>query len=615
MQAKRGYGNALSEDLHRRHYGVLRLGGVGMRKNTIIMGTVVVFILFIITGCKGSESSSEYTVDNYTAEHTLFNVTYCVPESISKTEAGPNGPCYYTSWGTITVVAENTAEWDSENTIDHYKEKTARSNFDTIKVDGEPALYYEYNDDGKTGVVVHFNTNRSGCAMEIESNESLEQAKSEFNEFISKVKIDTEKDKAIKYTQKQTVDNITYYLPEESAKQKEGKYYFDGGYFDQVINSEANIDPSKIHNDNYIQSYTKSFTESGFELLKKEKLTIGNSPVTVLLFKLSKEFDDIYTLNYLMCSNKNLVSFSIGSYAKEDIELKYNEFFNTISIDDSQKSTLSVKKTKSSDYTKQITIDNVSFKVPNNSTEENVEGTTKYYHYKESTGFITTELYDYVDKEVWHNDENIASIISEAEGAGIKIISKSKITISGIPALLLQGEYKRDGYTGYVFFLRFSSNKHSITIGVMSLDSAEDAKTKYDDFTKTISIDKTQLYPTSTNKEIYNDGKVKVSFVEFDSVGRYSGPRIKLLVENNSSKTLLIQSREESVNGYMVSGICSFTISPGMKANDDITITTSSLEQNNIKVDDIKTISFKLMIADNNDWTNSYETKKITINI
>ncbi len=571
-------------------------------------------MLFIITGCKGSESSSEYTVDNYTAEHTLFNVTYCVPESISKTEAGPNGPCYYTSWGTITVVAENTAEWDSENTIDHYKEKATRSNFDSIKIDGQTALYYEYNDDGKTGVVVHFNTNRSGCAMDIESNESLEQAKSEFNEFISKVKIDTEKDKAIKYTQKQTVDNITYYLPEESAKQKEGKYYFDGGYFDQVINSEANIDPSKIHNDNFIQNYTKSFTESGFELLKKEKLTIGNSPVTVLLFKLSKE-SDIYTLNYLMCSNKNLVGFSIGSYAKEDIELKYNEFFNTISIDDSQKSTLSVKKTKSSDYTKQITIDNVSFKVPNNSTEENGEGTIKYYHYKESTGFITTELYDYVDKEVWHNDENIASLISGAEGAGIKIISKSKITISGIPALLLQGEYKRDGYTRYVFFLRFSSNKHSISLDILSTDSAEDAKTKYDDFTKTISIDKTQLYPTGSNKVIYSDSKVKVSFVEFDSIGKYSGPRIKLLVENNSGKTLLIQSRSESVNGFMVDTICSFTVSPGNKAYDYITITKSSLEKNNMSVSDINKIEFKLCIVDNDHWTDSYETKKITINI
>ncbi|MBR7008705.1 MAG: hypothetical protein IKH90_08780 [Ruminococcus sp.] len=584
-----------------------------MRKNTIIMGTVVVFILFIITGCKGSESSSEYTVDNYTAEHTLFNVTYCVPESISKTEAGPNGPCYYTSWGTITVVAENTAEWDSENTIDHYKEKTTRSSFDNIKIDGQTALYYEYNDDGKTGVVVHFNTNRSGCAMEIESNESLEQAKSEFNEFISKVKIDTEKDKAIKYTQKQTVDNITYYLPEESAKQKEGKYYFDGGYFDQVINSEANIDPSKIHNDNFIQNYTKSFTESGFELLKKEKLTIGNSPVTVLLFRLSKE-SDIYTLNYLMCSNKNLVSFSIGSYAKEDIELKYNEFFNTISIDDSQKSTLSVKKTKSSDYTKKVTIDNVTFYVPENSTEKDGKGSIKYYYYKEDGSFIMTEIGDYTGEESWQSEKFIESFLSGL-GGSIQIKSHSKITIYNSPAFAFEGEIKKSGYTGYVQSLAFSSNKHNIIISVTSLDSAEDAKNKIDDVKQKIRIDKTQPYPTGSNKVIYSDSKVKVSFVEFDSIGKYSGPRIKLLVENKSGKTLLIQSRSESVNGFMVDTICSFTVSPGNKAYDYITITKSSLEKNNMSVSDINKIEFKLCIVDDDHWTDSYETKKITINI
>lgn len=582
-------------------------------KKRVLSCFMVVVMIFGLVGCK-----DKYTADNFTEEHTFFNVTYYVPESDTEVERSSNGFLYTTKWGKITLVAENTKEWDNNRVIEEQKKKSTRRNFDSIKVDGEPALYYEYEDNGKKGIVVHFNTNRSGCAIDISSNDSVEQAKAQFKEFISKVKIDNEKDKAIDYSQKQTIDNITYYLPENSTKSEDSKddgeeYYVDGGMIS--IKKNKYIEPKMLHNENFIQTVKSSLGENGAFGTRDEKKTINDKPVLCIRTEYKKDSENTSYQNiFYICSNQNLVIFNIFSCSLYDALQKYDEFLEKLSIDNTPYLKSAGGKTTISDFTKKVTIDNVTFYVPENSTEKEGKGSTKYYYYKEDGSFIMTEIGDYSGEESWQSEKYIESYLSGL-GGSIQIKSYSKITINNSPALAIEGEIKENGYTGYVQSLAFSSNKHNITIGVMSLDSAEDAKNKIDDVKQKIRIDKTQPYPTGSNKVIYSDSKVKVSFVEFDSIGKYSGPRIKLLVENKSGKTLLIQSRSESVNGFMVDTICSFTVSPGNKAYDYITITKSSLEKNNMSVSDISKIEFKLCIVDDDHWTDSYETKKITINI
>ena len=203
-----------------------------------------------IAGCNG-----KYKADNYTEEHSLFNVTYYIPKTYNEVERTSNGLKYTTEWGKISLITENSKSWDDKRVIDEMKKKSTRKNFDSIRVDDQPALYYEYEDDGEKGVIVHFNTNRSGCALDIQSNESIEQARVQYKEFISKVKIDSEKDKTIEYTQKHTIDNITYYLPENSTKSDDSKdgseqYYVDCGMIS--VNKLDYIDPKMLHMENFI---------------------------------------------------------------------------------------------------------------------------------------------------------------------------------------------------------------------------------------------------------------------------------------------------------------------------------------------------------------------------
>lgn len=464
-------------------------------KKKVLSCFLAVVMLFGFVGCKNKDvntdsntdtntntntDSNKDTADSFTEEHTLFNVTYYVPKSNKDVKRTINGLNYTTEWGKISLITENSKSWDDKSVIDEMKKKSTRKNFETVTVDGEPALYYEYEKAGDKGIVVHFNTNRSGCGVDISSNESVEQAKAQYKEFISKVKIDNKKDIAIDYTQKQAVDNITYYLPENSTKSKDSKddgekYYVDGGMIS--ITKMEYIDPSKLHNDNYIQSIKSALDEDGFSGMEVEKKTINNKPV--LCIKTEYKEDDKENTHYpfliYVCSNKNLVCFTIFNYSRKDSELKYTEFLEKLSIDNTKETQATEKTTKSSDDSK-------------------------------STG-------------------------------------------------------------------------------------------------------------TQSNQVIYLDQNVIVSFVEFDSVGKYSGPRIKLFVSNPGRKSRLIQVRDLSVNGYMASGICSFTVTPGNKAYDYITITKSSLEKNNMSVGDISKIEFKLCIADDDNWSDNYETKKITINL
>ena len=64
--------------------------------------------------------------------------------------------------------------------------------------------------------------------------------------------------------------------------------------------------------------------------------------------------------------------------------------------------------------------------------------------------------------------------------------------------------------------------------------------------------------------------------------GSIFGAELKLLIENNSGKNLTFQSRNTSVNGYMVETLMSEDVANGKKANTSLTFSESSFELCNI---------------------------------
>ena len=96
------------------------------------------------------------------------------------------------------------------------------------------------------------------------------------------------------------------------------------------------------------------------------------------------------------------------------------------------------------------------------------------------------------------------------------------------------------------------------------------------------------------------------------SDGSFFGPELKLLIENSSGADLTFQSRNASVNGYMVDTMMSVDVADGKKANDSITFSESALELAGIK--EIADMEFSFHIFTTSDWDTYLDTDLVQLN-
>ena len=98
---------------------------------------------------------------------------------------------------------------------------------------------------------------------------------------------------------------------------------------------------------------------------------------------------------------------------------------------------------------------------------------------------------------------------------------------------------------------------------------------------------------------ILDKGGIKVTAKSISYDG-WSGPEIKVLIENNSSENVTIQARKFSINGIMIDPTFSANVNAGKKSNDSISIFNSELETANITT--IKDIEFGLNVFSSDTW-------------
>jgi len=89
------------------------------------------------------------------------------------------------------------------------------------------------------------------------------------------------------------------------------------------------------------------------------------------------------------------------------------------------------------------------------------------------------------------------------------------------------------------------------------------------------------------------------------------GPSLKVLIENNGSKDVLVQTRNSAINGVMIEGVLSYVVVAGNKANNEILFMSSELET--AQIETIKDIEFSLLIADPESFTEIYSSDTINI--
>ena len=90
------------------------------------------------------------------------------------------------------------------------------------------------------------------------------------------------------------------------------------------------------------------------------------------------------------------------------------------------------------------------------------------------------------------------------------------------------------------------------------------------------------------------------------------GTEIKMLIENDSTKNILITSDSVSANGYMMPGAALYAeVAAGKKANESLTLMSSELDQSGIKT--LSQMQFYLQIQDPETWETIKTTDLITL--
>lgn len=93
----------------------------------------------------------------------------------------------------------------------------------------------------------------------------------------------------------------------------------------------------------------------------------------------------------------------------------------------------------------------------------------------------------------------------------------------------------------------------------------------------------------------------------------WMGPEIKVLVENNSTKNVLITTDSVSVNGYMMIYASLYAeVAAGKKSNESLTIMSSELDQAGIET--VAEMQFYIEISDADSWDSLATSDLITLN-
>lgn len=140
----------------------------------------------------------------------------------------------------------------------------------------------------------------------------------------------------------------------------------------------------------------------------------------------------------------------------------------------------------------------------------------------------------------------------------------------------------------------------SVTSNNESADSSSGNKTE-DNVVAEITVAETVLYDV--------DG-VKVTATGYEE--GWTGPEIKILVENNSDKNVLITSDSVSVNGYMMPFAALYAeVAAGKKANETLSLMSSELDRSGIDV--LAELQFYLQIQNPETWETVATSELVTL--
>lgn len=109
---------------------------------------------------------------------------------------------------------------------------------------------------------------------------------------------------------------------------------------------------------------------------------------------------------------------------------------------------------------------------------------------------------------------------------------------------------------------------------------------------------------------IFEQDGIKITAKSLNIGGTF-GPELKLLIENDTSLSVTVQTRNSSVNGYMIGTMFSADVASGKKANDEISFMRAGLETAGITT--IADFEFSFHIFDSDTWDTIVDSEMIRV--
>ena len=115
---------------------------------------------------------------------------------------------------------------------------------------------------------------------------------------------------------------------------------------------------------------------------------------------------------------------------------------------------------------------------------------------------------------------------------------------------------------------------------------------------------------TVQNSQIFNQEGIAVDVTGF-SIDDYYGPALNVRITNSSDKDMAVQTYHSSVNGYMISFQLWEVVAAGKKANSEIYMPATYLQDAGI--DTVAELEFEISLEDPTDYTTLMTSDPITV--
>lgn len=152
---------------------------------------------------------------------------------------------------------------------------------------------------------------------------------------------------------------------------------------------------------------------------------------------------------------------------------------------------------------------------------------------------------------------------------------------------------------------------------VRAVGEALGKEVTWDGTTNTVYVGQRPDNTTSTTPigtVLMEKNGIKITYAGVQPTDSYlGGYGVKLQVENTSSKNYTIQVRNFTANDFMTSTVFSCDVAAGKKANDEILIYQSALDENGIAT--INNLEFDFHVFNDDNWSDRFDFGPIVIQV